>query len=74
MIPNFIMQAVQRLQRDFTWGDTINGRKYHDVRWELISTPKDLGGPRLRRLDIMNKVLNKGPRPRKRPRQNGFCR
>jgi hypothetical protein len=48
MIPNFIMQAVQRLQRDFTWGDTINGRKYHDVRWELISTPKDLDGPRLR--------------------------
>jgi hypothetical protein len=31
MIPNSILQAVQRLLRHFIWGDTINGRKFHVV-------------------------------------------
>jgi hypothetical protein len=55
-IPKGCLEEIQRLQRNFIWGDTDDVRKYHAVGWEVVTTPKCYGGLGLRRLDEMNKA------------------
>jgi hypothetical protein len=55
-IPEGCLEEIQRLQRNFIWGDTDDVRKYHAVGWEVVTTPKCYGGLGLRRLDEMNKA------------------
>jgi hypothetical protein len=55
-IPQSVLHEIQRLQRSFIWGDSSEGRKYHAVKWHVITQPKNLGGLGLRRMDVMNKA------------------
>jgi hypothetical protein len=55
-IPKSCLNDIQKLQRDFIWGDTTNERRFHAVSWEKITTPKWMGGLGLRKLDIMNQA------------------
>lgn len=35
---------------------TDNARKYHAVGWDVVTTPKRMGGLGLRRLNVMNQA------------------
>ncbi|PNX95340.1 hypothetical protein L195_g018531 [Trifolium pratense] len=55
-IPKNCIDEIQKMQLNFIWGDTENGRIYHAVGWEMMTKPKYLGGLGLRRLDSMNEA------------------
>jgi hypothetical protein len=55
-IPKACLDDIHRLQRNFIWGETDNARKYHAVGWDVVTTPKRMGGLGLRRLDVMNQA------------------
>ncbi|GAU38338.1 hypothetical protein TSUD_61990 [Trifolium subterraneum] len=50
------LEDIQRLQRQFIWGDTENKRRFYAIGWDRITVPKKMGGLGLRKLDIMNKA------------------
>ncbi|GAU34270.1 hypothetical protein TSUD_321160 [Trifolium subterraneum] len=56
LIPKACLDEIQRIQRNFIWGDTEQKRKYHAIGWEKIVVTKDMGGLGMRKLDIMNKT------------------
>ena len=39
------------------WNDTVESRKYHLVRWEIICKPIAQGGLGIRSIENMNKAL-----------------
>jgi ribonuclease HI len=47
---------IQRIQRNFLWGDTDQKRRYHAVKWDTVTTPKWSGGLGLRKLVTMNQA------------------
>jgi hypothetical protein len=55
-IPKSCLEEIQKLQRNFIWGDKEGAKKYHAVSWEMVTKPKDCGGLGLRRLDVMNQA------------------
>jgi ribonuclease HI len=55
-IPKACLEDIQRMQRNFIWGDTVQKRRFHAVGWQKITVPKWSGGLGLRNLDIMNKA------------------
>jgi hypothetical protein len=55
-IPKACLDEIQKIQRNFIWGDGENVRKFHAVRWSLVTTLKQMGGLGLRKLDVMNQA------------------
>ena len=53
-IPNYIMQtsllptktchAIDRIHRNFLWGNTPDHKRFHAISWDIVSQPKVLGG------------------------------
>jgi hypothetical protein len=56
VIPKVCIEKIHQIQRKFIWGETENNKRYHAVRWNKVTLPKDSGGLGLRRLDTMNKA------------------
>jgi hypothetical protein len=55
-IPKACIDEIQKIQRNFIWGDTDQKRRFHAVKWDIVTTPKWNGGLGLRKLDIMNQA------------------
>ncbi|PNX75251.1 ribonuclease H, partial [Trifolium pratense] len=55
-IPKSCLNDIQRIQRNFIWGDSESGRKFHAVSWEKVTTPKWMGGLGLRNMEYMNQA------------------
>jgi hypothetical protein len=55
-IPKSCLDDIQKMQRNFIWGDTAQKRRFHAVGWQKVTTPKWAGGLGLRKLEIMNKA------------------
>ena len=55
-IPKACLNEINKIQRAFIWGDEDGNRKYHAIRWDLVTLPKALGGLGIRRLVNMNKA------------------
>ncbi|MCH82962.1 putative ribonuclease H protein [Trifolium medium] len=55
-IPKSCLEEIQKLQRNFIWGDRDGVKKYHAIGWEMVTKPKDCGGLGLRRLEVMNQA------------------
>lgn len=54
--PKSFIDEIHRLYRKFVWGDTHYKKKIHAVAWDTVTKPKQLGGVRLRDLDVLNEV------------------
>ncbi|MCH79274.1 putative non-LTR retroelement reverse transcriptase [Trifolium medium] len=55
-IPKACLNEIQKIHRAFIWGDEEGNRKYHAVRWDVVTKPKVFGGLGIRRLVHMNKA------------------
>ena len=52
-IPTHVTNKIERLQRDFLWGDS----KLHLVGWDKVCAPLQNGGLGVRKLTTFNKAL-----------------
>ena len=52
-IPTHVANKIERLQRDFLWGDS----KTHLVGWDKVCAPLENGGLGVRKLITFNKAL-----------------
>ena len=57
MLPGKICNELDKINRNFLWGDTIERKKLHLIKWEIISRPKDEGGLGIKNSKCRNKAL-----------------
>ena len=57
VIPRKVRIRLERIQRDFWWGDLGDRRKIHLVKWLDVCKAKIFEGLGLRRLDNLNQAL-----------------
>lgn len=50
------LDDIQRMQRQFIWGDSYQIRRWNVVGWDKVALPKYMGGLWLRDLQVMNQV------------------
>jgi hypothetical protein len=55
-IPKSCLNEIQKMQRQFIWGDTAQKKKFHALSWDNITVPKWMGGLGIRKLDVMNRA------------------
>lgn len=55
-IPRTCLDDIQKIQRNFIWGDSDQKRRWHAVAWDVVTLSKKLGGLELRKLTSMNKA------------------
>lgn len=55
-MPKSCLEEIEKIERDFIWGNTYHVRKVHAVRWEVVARPEDVGGLGLRNLTVMNQA------------------
>ncbi|KAI8543503.1 hypothetical protein RHMOL_Rhmol08G0223300 [Rhododendron molle] len=56
-MPLAVANAMEKLQRQFFWGDTADKKKLHLVKWETIAKKKEFGGLGVRRMMQQNLAL-----------------
>ncbi|XP_061346042.1 uncharacterized protein LOC133291745 [Gastrolobium bilobum] len=56
-LPVHVCQDIEKLQRNFTWGDLDSKRRAHDVAWEHLCQPMDCGGLGIINLRIQNEAF-----------------
>uniref|UniRef100_A0A2N9IHI9 Reverse transcriptase domain-containing protein n=1 Tax=Fagus sylvatica TaxID=28930 RepID=A0A2N9IHI9_FAGSY len=57
LLPPKVCANLDKLNRNFLWGDTSAKKKIHLMKWDLISRPKDEGGLGIKRSRCRNKAL-----------------
>lgn len=55
-IPQAFIKKIQHCQRSFIWGDSLEKKHLHYIRWCILTKDKRFGGLGLRNLPIMNKA------------------
>ncbi|CAL1384516.1 unnamed protein product [Linum trigynum] len=61
LIPSGVCRSIDKISRDFIWGDEEEKAKMHLVAWETLTKPKDYGGVGLRQTRQANiAMLAKG--------------
>lgn len=53
-LPSAICEKLDKLNRNFLWGDTNERKKIHLLNWKKVCKPKDMGGLGLKRSTDMN--------------------
>ncbi|XP_078173371.1 uncharacterized protein LOC144567180 [Carex rostrata] len=56
-IPIWVIQEIDKIRRNFLWHGVSSQRKMHLVNWELVCTPKKLGGLGVMDLRTFNGAL-----------------
>ena len=44
LLPNKVLDGIDRVNRNFLWGSVENKRKMHWVGWNKVTRPKEEGG------------------------------
>ncbi|CAN1842763.1 Putative ribonuclease H protein At1g65750 [Linum perenne] len=57
LLPASICEGIDRKIRDFIWGSVEGARKIHNINWETVCKPKNLGGLGLRSARDLNKAF-----------------
>jgi hypothetical protein len=55
-LPQSCIDEIEKLERNFIWGDNAHIRRVHAVRWDVVTMPKFMGGLGLRKLRPMNEA------------------
>ncbi|KAL4358598.1 hypothetical protein AHAS_Ahas09G0302700 [Arachis hypogaea] len=53
-VPKRVCREVERLQRNFIWGDEPNKKRLHLIGWKTMCLPRHKGGLGFRKLSSMN--------------------
>ncbi|XP_061342057.1 uncharacterized protein LOC133288347 [Gastrolobium bilobum] len=56
-LPIHVCQEIEKLQRNFIWGDSYAKRKAHYVAWEQLYEPKECGGLGIINLRVQNEAF-----------------
>ena len=56
-IPKAVAIRLERIQRNFLWGSSVECFKYPLVAWEKVCLPRELGGLGIRKLVPFNQAL-----------------
>ncbi|XP_026438254.1 uncharacterized protein LOC113336795 [Papaver somniferum] len=56
-MPISVAKKLEKLMRNFLWGDTINKKSLHWRSWKKVSVPKSEGGLGIRNLKVTNDAL-----------------
>ena len=57
ILPNKILNGIDRVNRNFLWGSTDQVKKMHWVNWGEVTKPKELGGLSLQSAKGRNTAL-----------------
>ena len=57
VIPTKVVTRLERIQKNFLWGEMEERRKFHSVNWAKICKDKKHGGLGLRHLEGLNQAL-----------------
>ncbi|XP_061367124.1 uncharacterized protein LOC133310245 [Gastrolobium bilobum] len=57
MMPVHVCNDIEKLQRNFIWGDEELKRKAHYVAWEVMCQPKECGGLGIINLRLQNEAF-----------------
>lgn len=60
-LPASVIKAVDKICRDFIWGDSSSKKKMHTINWSVICLPRDEGGlgvKNVKEISIAGMVLN----------------
>ncbi|KAL6208769.1 hypothetical protein ACLB2K_019714 [Fragaria x ananassa] len=56
-LPSSICEKLDKLNRDFLWGDSEQKRKIHLTNWDMVCRPKCFGGLGIKKSSDMNKAM-----------------
>ncbi|KAK0580349.1 hypothetical protein LWI29_000920 [Acer saccharum] len=56
-IPTEMCAKLDKLNRDFLWGNNAENKKIHLVKWDTVCTPKNKGGLGIKKTRLMNQAL-----------------
>ena len=57
MLPGKICNELDKLNRNFLWGDTLEMKKIHLLQWDIMTRPKVKGGLGINNCKCHNKAL-----------------
>lgn len=53
-LPATIINATEKIQRNFVWGTTMEKKKLHLINWDTVILSKENGGVGLQKASIKN--------------------
>ncbi|CAL1382969.1 unnamed protein product [Linum trigynum] len=57
LLPASVCNDLDRINRQFIWGEEDGKSKFHPVAWELMTTPKSQGGIGIRPTKLANQAM-----------------
>ena len=57
MIPTSIVLKIEKMQRDFLWLGSGEGKKDHLIKWDVVCRPKEFGGLWIGKTSLRNRAL-----------------